>query len=229
MEIMHFRFVCIKKDSTHFHFVKSIQLRRVAVWSWQNGNMTDETDVRIGKNVKMFRGEMTMDILAAKMRLRGHRWSPATVAKVEGGTRQLRLNEACDLLECCGYSSYNLSELVQNHADASISFMRVRLENMLEDTREQLRLAICNHTILQRMHDGGWDFVMKDGEEPTAEARKELSEWIERFSEERIEKMGVQAAKEYADHKKNGVPYPALEEFFDSIDASDSAAEDAEE
>lgn len=172
-----------------------------------------------------------MDILAAKMRLHGHRWSPATVAKVEGGTRQLRLNEAADLLECCGYGIEYMPQLVQTEADATITYKMRGAEDLLKNIRKNFFHVMGARTELQRIYEGGWGmsalFDPLQGEKPTPEMQKKFGEWLERFSVERIKHMGVSAVEEY--ESGEGFRSRSLREFFDSIDASDSAAEDAEE
>lgn len=191
--------------------------------------MANDTDERIGKNVKTFRGEMTMDILAAKMRLHGHKWTPATVAKVEGGTRQLRLNEAADLLECCGYGIEHMPQLVQTQADATITHKMKKAEDLLANIRRQFHNVIIERTELQRIYDGGWGmsalFDPLKGEKPTPEMQKKFGEWLERFSVERIKHMGIPAVKEFVDNEDRLPLYG----FFDSINTGDSTAEDAEE
>lgn len=60
-------------------------------------NRKDEV---IGANLTKLRGNMSMDMLAAKMNSLGNHWSKSTVYKVEHGDRQLRLSEAIDVLKC---------------------------------------------------------------------------------------------------------------------------------
>ena len=43
-----------------------------------------------------------MEMLAAKMRDLGHKWTKITVHNIETGDRQLRMKEAVDLAECVG-------------------------------------------------------------------------------------------------------------------------------
>lgn len=43
-----------------------------------------------------------MDLLAAKMRDLGHKWTKTTVFNIEHGKRQMRLGEAADVLLCIG-------------------------------------------------------------------------------------------------------------------------------
>ena len=55
------------------------------------------SDVRIGRNLALYRGDVSQKDLAAKMRARGFKWSQATVWAVEKGDRPLRLAEAAEL------------------------------------------------------------------------------------------------------------------------------------
>lgn len=60
------------------------------------------TDMSIGRSVSAFRGDMSQQALADKMRERGWKWSQATVWSVEKGERPLRLAEAMDLAQILG-------------------------------------------------------------------------------------------------------------------------------
>lgn len=62
--------------------------------------MTYTTDKTIGSNLERLRGDMSMDMLAAKMRDRGYSWTKTTVFNIEHGKRPIRLVEAADVLEC---------------------------------------------------------------------------------------------------------------------------------
>lgn len=64
--------------------------------------MSSIDDKMIGRNVRNLRGNMTMEMLAAKMRDLGHKWTKITVHNIETGDRQLRMKEAVDLAECVG-------------------------------------------------------------------------------------------------------------------------------
>lgn len=64
--------------------------------------MSSIDDKMIGRNVRNLRGSMTMEMLAAKMRDLGHKWTKITVHNIETGERQLRMKEAVDLAECVG-------------------------------------------------------------------------------------------------------------------------------
>ncbi|WP_123645112.1 hypothetical protein [Bifidobacterium mongoliense] len=62
--------------------------------------MSYTTDASIGNNLERLRGDMSMDMLAAKMRERGYSWTKTTVFNIEHGKRPLRLSEAADVLVC---------------------------------------------------------------------------------------------------------------------------------
>ena len=64
--------------------------------------MSSIDDKMIGRNVRNLRGSMTMEMLAAKMRDLGHKWTKITVHNIETGERQLRMKEAVDLADCVG-------------------------------------------------------------------------------------------------------------------------------
>jgi len=65
------------------------------------------TDSEIGALVKTKREESLMSQvdLAHHMRASGYKWSQATVWSVEAGERTLRLNEAVDIAEHCGFKA----------------------------------------------------------------------------------------------------------------------------
>lgn len=75
--------------------------------------MSSIDDKMIGRNVRNLRGNMTMEMLAAKMRDLGHKWTKITVHNIETGDRQLRMKEAVDLAECVGADAASVvSDLV---------------------------------------------------------------------------------------------------------------------
>src|SRR5699024_12530296 len=50
-------------------------------------------DQRVGKNITLFRGNMSQQDLAHRMRAQGFKWSQATVWATEKGDRPVRLSE----------------------------------------------------------------------------------------------------------------------------------------
>ena len=61
-------------------------------------------DAIIGLNVARLRESsgLSMDMLAAKMRDEGNKWSRSTVFKIEHGERSLKYSESVDLFSCLG-------------------------------------------------------------------------------------------------------------------------------
>lgn len=64
--------------------------------------MAIDDDRRIGENLARLRGSLTQQALANEMRLRGWKWSQATVWSVEKAERPLRLAEALDVADILG-------------------------------------------------------------------------------------------------------------------------------
>lgn len=64
-----------------------------------------KSDVEVGAQVRQRRegSLLSQQDLAAAMRTRGYKWSQATVWSVESGERPLRLSEAVDVANCCGF------------------------------------------------------------------------------------------------------------------------------
>jgi hypothetical protein len=81
-----------------------------------------ERDVAIGRTIAALRGGQSQQALADAMRLRGHRWSQATVWSVERGSRALRFSEAEDLREILSLT--DLSELSMSWVDARVRHIR---------------------------------------------------------------------------------------------------------
>lgn len=96
--------------------------------------MPNETDIQIGKNLTELRGDVSMDLLAAKMRDKGNAWNKSTISKIEHGERQLRLAEAVDVIECLGLSVHdNLPRLVSSGIDNRFNQEIVASKNLIED------------------------------------------------------------------------------------------------
>lgn len=86
--------------------------------------MTQLTNEQIGKNVAFLRENdgLSMDDVAAAMRLQGHKWTRVTVFNIEHGKRQLKLQEAFDLI---GVFHLNLEDgikrlMAKNPAQAQV-------------------------------------------------------------------------------------------------------------
>lgn len=97
---------------------KFVRLRCVA--------MVFVSDETVGRNLTKLRGDVSMDVLAAKMRDSGHSWSKTTVFNVEHGKRQLKYSEAVDVLVCLGYDPVNSLEKLL------VSGIDVEVENEIE-------------------------------------------------------------------------------------------------
>ena len=92
--------------------------------------VSDET---VGRNLAKLRGDVSMDVLAAKMRDSGNKWTKTTVFNVEHGKRQLKYAEAVDVLNCLGYDPVtSLGRLLANSVDAE-------LEHMVQSVLETIR------------------------------------------------------------------------------------------
>lgn len=91
--------------------------------------MENDDDYQIGRNLKRLRGDVSREMLAAKMVERGFRWSRATVFNIEDGKRSLKLKEASAVLECLDLNpTSDLSKLLdtQDEVDLAIDADRVR-------------------------------------------------------------------------------------------------------
>ncbi|MCH4174751.1 MAG: hypothetical protein LKF41_02690 [Bifidobacterium sp.] len=135
--------------------------------------MTSTIDENIGKNLEKMRGDMSMDMLAAKMRERGHRWTKTTVFNTEHGTRQLRLSEATDVVKCLGTDSMEgINPLLYSKDEAG--FMQVMSNvseygdkvldywSVLEMNREGLAKYMDRTPGLDESRIGTALFVLKD-------------------------------------------------------------------
>ena len=108
--------------------------RRVSVSFTYYGSMAKEADIQIGRNLTVLRDNVSMDLLAAKMRDLGNAWTKSTVSKVEHGERQLRLQEAVDVLKCLNMPvADNLPRLVLSDVDATYSAKVTYLEDLMDD------------------------------------------------------------------------------------------------
>lgn len=69
-------------------------------------------DQRVGKNITLFRGSMSQQDLAHRMRAQGFKWSQATVWATEKGERPVRLSEVVALAEILDkpYDAFFLDE-----------------------------------------------------------------------------------------------------------------------
>lgn len=135
--------------------------------------MTVNLDETIGKNLEQLRGDMSMDMLAAKMRERGHRWTKTTVFNTEHGTRQLRLSEANDVVKCLDADAMDgVNPLLYSVEDAEFMQLVSNATNngenildywrVLEMNREQIANYIDKTPGLDERRIGTALFTLKD-------------------------------------------------------------------
>ncbi|WEV69476.1 helix-turn-helix transcriptional regulator [Bifidobacterium sp. ESL0775] len=89
-------------------------------------------DQLIGSNVSRLREEagMTMEMLAAKMRDKGSKWTNVTVSKIEKGERTLKYPEAMRVLECLDKDPINdSSQLIATSPDVTIRAAMRRVDD----------------------------------------------------------------------------------------------------
>lgn len=104
--------------------------------------MTRTTDQVIGANLARLRGDRTQSELATAMRGQGHKWSQATVWKVETGERPLRLVEALALANVLGLDLATLT----GAEDEQLRALRAAIT---ETERQQNRLRAAAHDVEQ--------------------------------------------------------------------------------
>lgn len=93
----------------------------------------------IGRNLTRLREArgITMDELAARMRWRGYpKWTKIVVFNIEHGTRQLKLGEAADVINCLGYETAALADLLANGSDAALLPYLNKLRDAIVKTLE---------------------------------------------------------------------------------------------
>lgn len=94
-------------------------------------------DTMVGENLTHLRGDMSMDDLVDRMRRRGHKWSKTTLFNVEHGVRQLRINEAFDLLDCLDRDpTADMPLLVTNPVDSKFWDAYKRLKDAMRDFQD---------------------------------------------------------------------------------------------
>lgn len=95
--------------------------------------MEDGRDVQIGRNLMQLRGEVSRELLAAKMCDKGYKWSRTIVFNIETGKRSLKLQEASDVLDCLGLNPVSdLPKLIMSDADAHVLWVAGRIEKSLQ-------------------------------------------------------------------------------------------------
>lgn len=100
-------------------------------------NLSADRERQIGEAVAKLRGDTSQQAVAESMRLRGWKWSQATVWSVEKGDRPLRLAEAQDLANVFGVS---VSQLLEGDSVAA-ALGKLRAQALLS------RDAIEQHTV----------------------------------------------------------------------------------
>ncbi|KOA51094.1 hypothetical protein BAAM0483_02355 [Bifidobacterium animalis subsp. animalis MCC 0483] len=111
--------------------------------------MTNVDAAQIGQNAAELResSKMSMDDLAAAMRVKGHKWTRVTVFNVEHGKRQLKLQEAVDMLDILQFDLETGIKLLtaENPEKAEVQEYVQRIFNILNHDLPQsifrLRLA----------------------------------------------------------------------------------------
>jgi len=98
-------------------------------------------DEEIGRNVAQRRGNRSQQEIADAMRLRGWKWSQATVWSVEKGERPLRLAEASDLAELLGVRADSFTENRYQSSVTSAFLSALSAEERLQAAMEEYLLA----------------------------------------------------------------------------------------
>ena len=80
-----------------------------------------------------------MELLAAKMRDKGNAWNKSTISKIEHGERQLRLQEAVDVIECLGRPVQEtlpmlVFSMIDSRVNADITLIQGLIEEILYDS-----------------------------------------------------------------------------------------------
>lgn len=92
------------------------------------------SDKQVGETVRQHREASLMSQvdLATAMRIRGYKWSQATVWSVESGERPLRYTESLDLAEVCGFGSPS-SDRYEEGVKRGLELSREALERLTKD------------------------------------------------------------------------------------------------
>jgi CRISPR/Cas system-associated exonuclease Cas4 (RecB family) len=153
--------------------------------------MSTEQDRQIGRTMAILRGDKTQQAVADEMRMRGWRWSQATVWSVEKGERPLRLAEAEDLAEVLGTVSVHsfLTEPVGAHIQQGVRRVTNAYRAIVESIWECLDAQDALRVRLTRAHEDGHELsdvelVQRDlwarasdvPEKAVAEARSEYEQ-----------------------------------------------------
>jgi transcriptional regulator with XRE-family HTH domain len=121
-------------------------------------------DEQVGLTLSFLRGSMTQKALADAMKIRGWKWSQATVWSVEKGDRPLRLTEAVDVATIL---EVDVSEFLNDPVMASYSKeMADTLQGQVHAARE-ITASITKylehrerlHVLIQDAHARGIDTV----------------------------------------------------------------------
>src|SRR5699024_8890274 len=104
-------------------------------------------DQRIGRNIMKFRGNISQQTLAEKMRSKGFKWSQATVWATEKGDRPVRLSEVIALSEVLDktYDSF----LLEEH-DTDDAVMITQAYELLLRERSSIRTALKNWIVAKQ-------------------------------------------------------------------------------
>jgi transcriptional regulator with XRE-family HTH domain len=135
----------------------------------QYGEAVD-MDKQIGYNLQQFRGDLTQQELADRMKDKGWKWSQSTVWAIEKGERPLRLAEALDLDEVFGFPISKILGSPERDASGWVAAVQ-RLRSDFESARSDLdALARKIAVIRARVHSLGSSTVIFDGEPGVAAA-----------------------------------------------------------
>uniref|UniRef100_UPI00359CA509 helix-turn-helix domain-containing protein n=2 Tax=Bifidobacterium adolescentis TaxID=1680 RepID=UPI00359CA509 len=156
--------------------------------------MNNKRDNQIGKNLCRLRTQanISMDILAAKMRERGNKWTKATVYKIEQGERALRFQEGIDIAQCLGMdTTQTLRELSLDGYGIEIDNARKRLSEsynaMMENALEFGRARAFFDRVVEAYTPFGPEDVPIQFKEPlTNDEREKIREMLQKYSNHNV-------------------------------------------
>lgn len=102
--------------------------------------MGNKRDNQIGINLSRLRTQanVSMDMLAARMRARGNKWTKATVYKIEQGERALRFQEGIEIAQCLGMDT------VQVLRELSLDGYGIEIDNAKKRLSESYNAMLEN-------------------------------------------------------------------------------------
>lgn len=145
-------------------------------------------DETIGRNVALYRGDRPQQWLADQMRIRGYKWSQATVWAVEKGSRPLRFAEARDV---CLILQIGTDRLVDLASDAALRAHVDTLRHRAGELRAAARSYLATQIKLREMIKSS----LKDAPgRPGSHAVVDALTWAERDMGELLKDVYADAA-----------------------------------